>query len=256
MSKSVDIRYVFGQPRSGTSAFQRALCQVSGLKGVYEPLRYELHWGDKRLKGKVFYSKDHKDCHPLLKKNPDETFILKDILGHFLLNKIDQVFTDEIVKRSAPVFLFRDPIDATNSLKKVNWYPVPYFVESYERGYMLYDRLKKKGLPVSTLTHDELTSDKSQDILNYIVSSWGFSPKNNTASWSDSYFNHVFYEKEQKQEITNSGSHGSLISSKGLSNNFNNKANLLLTKEEVALVERKLRPLYKDIKSQSITLKI
>jgi hypothetical protein len=256
MSKYTDIRYVLGQPRSGTSAFQRALCQASGLKGVYEPLRYELHWGTNKLEGRVFYPKGHRRTHPLFQKSPDESYILKDILGHNLLNEIDAVLTDDLVRRSAPVFLFRDPLLATNSLKKAGWYSVPYFVESYERGYQLFTRLAQKNLPVSCVTHDEIISDKGPDIINHIISAWGFTPKDHNAGWSDHYLNHVFYEDEQKREIENSGSHSSLIASQGLTRRFNKSAQLVLTKQEIALTENKLRPLYQNIQQRSLALKM
>lgn len=255
MKKYPEIRYIIGPPRSGTSAFQRALCQISGQPGIYEPIRYEQLWGG-GFKGRIFKTATNRTCHPLLAQAPHKPHILKDIMGYNFLEEAASGFSNSIIKRSQPVFIFRDPMAATNSLKKAGWYSAAYFIESYERGYHFWKNMHDKGLPVSIITQEEATSAQGPQILQTICQSWGLGHNIDPAQWSDNYFDLVHYEPEQKAEISKSGSHGSLINSKGLSGEFNKKSGLILTKKEQKLVTDRLQPLYDDICKHSLALSL
>jgi|GEM_PF-5222399 len=244
------IRMILGPPRSGTTVLQNALCEAENTQGIYEPIRVET-FEDKKplqyLNFSVFKSLDDPECHPEIKKQPKKTFILKEAMGYFLAKLGNRIIpSDKDVERAKPVFIFRDPYDTYNSIKKVGWYPINDFISIYKKCCNTCLELKKRFPDnITVVTYDQFMKNPGK-ILEKICKNWGLKFNDNLLNWKKSVFDKISFHPNQRERMLRDGIHNTLLNQTGKLSDCKPKK-LKLNFLERRKIRRELEPLYKQV---------
>jgi hypothetical protein len=243
------IRYILGPQRSGTSLLQRALSTSANHLGIFEPLRAEIAF-DKKLTYSVFKQTTDPECHTLMKEFPDKIFILKDALGRTIRRELgDEIFpSPNDIKRSAPLFVFRNPLDTFRSVQRQGWYSHDAFISLQEQAFTTFNKLKELYNNVSVITYEKLVSDP-ENYLRQICSKWNIKFENTMIEWNKKYLDAVKYHPEGKKELLQTNFQSSLMTA----TSFKPKK-VTLPVPENSLEEKiynTLNPRYKSIKNQA-----
>jgi hypothetical protein len=253
------VRAIFGPPRSGTSFLQRMLCQNSNAFGIYEPARTQLLYEKQSVPDyrPFFKSLSESECHPALKNKPNKTIVLKEALGNALSSfEVDDFFPSiDSLKKSRPVFIFREPISTFESIKRKKWYDIDTFVGIYKKCYKSYLKVKSIHKKTICLTYEELVK-KPENTLEKICKDWGLKYEDTmvpTNGWKTDYFKTIHYHHELQSDIETAGIHNSLLETEGISKdqNASDQNASLLSLQEKSLLETELTPIYEDVLKDS-----
>lgn len=241
------LRYMFGPARNGTSHVQRSLCQAFGVRGIYEPMRYDMRWGGDQ------FGKDGASRPPVRQaflhaaQGQGQIVIAKDVINiHLNDDRVVTLLNGSFLDRPKPLFVFRDPISAANSIKKRGWYPTEAFIENYELAFNTYRRARDAGIDTLAVTHEQFIDDH-EVMVHKIGRFWGAPVVAHDPVWQDDYFATVHYEAEQQAEVTKSGAHEALLTLNDFEEQDMIDKSFVLDAREKELVAQKIGPLYREI---------
>lgn len=241
------LRYMFGPARNGTSHVQRSLCQSFGVRGIYEPMRYYMRWGGDK------FAKDSNARPPVRQaflhaaRGRRKIVIAKDVINiHLNDDRVMTLLNGSYMDQPKPLFVFRDPLSAANSIKKRGWYPTEAFIRNYELAFNTYRRARDAGMDVLAVTHEQFIDDH-YNMVEKIGRFWGAAVVAHDPVWQDDYFATVHYEVEQQQEVTKSGAHEALMTLNDFEKQDMIDKRFVLDAREQDLLVKKIGPLYREI---------
>jgi hypothetical protein len=239
-----NVKLILGPPRSGTSLLQRVICETPSVYGLYEPLRQELKTFGK-LKYKPYEPFGSATLHDDMKRLPTKTFIVKEALGGKLPIRLENVLPDpdKTVPRLKPVFIFRHPLKTWQSIKARKWMSISSFIRLYTKNYQLFRRLQSAyPTHVFLVLHDHFVSN-SATVLHALSQFWQVA-LNPVSTFKASYYEKVFYSKNQIKEAAEKPVHQTLFSHNSIKVLQNTHQDTSITDDEAKRINTELMPLW------------
>ena len=199
-----EIRLLVAPNRSSTTAFMQAISQNPKVHALYQPVKTGI-----REMGVPDYSL-FDGTHKVFKEHPDKVIFAKETFGAIGNKEVFEslrlctylVFPDaKSVRRSRPIFLFREPIANWNGCKQVgNCTTLGLFCRAYTSAYNSFVSALAMSDRVTCLTRQTLLANPEY-IMGQICDRWDIPFSSSMVSWQNSLLeNENFSATEQERK--------------------------------------------------------
>lgn len=236
------LRFLIAPVRSGTTAFMHTMAQHSELDTATFVMKR--HLSDQAAHCRVDYG-----VYDVMSSK--QFLVYKATFGceNPLLCCYPPFRTDSDIARTKPLFLFRDPVQTFNSWKRRKWGDVHLFSLAYHHVYNLYRYACAVSSKCLAITYEQL-STASSTVLPQIFQYWNVPYRPDLLTWQTplgeaTYKASAALGDEIRARFANDrrcGHYDSIMTGEQRYRFQENE--LILTDNEIQIIERTNRPIY------------
>lgn len=239
MSESVssDLRMLVSPCRSGSSPLLQALSQSPDLRCLYQNIKSAM-----RETGKPDYDIFYKDF------GDGRVTIDKETIGHRNQQECELVVfpSDDAIRATRPVFLFRDPVEVWNAWFRAGWGDIDLFNIAFQNVIDTYHLARSVTDRVQVVFYDQFEDGTKEAMLRKICEHWSIVYKQAMVEWQSVFGRNSSVEYgRHTQEYIDEGRHDALVKSRTLEVKRNP---IVIPADEIARINRIFREQYDRVK--------
>jgi len=237
------VRALFSTMRSGSTLVMHCLAQHPNISCISGTIKKSPELKSENISWEGVLSWKHEKDFLFVKNTYD-----KNIYYPF--------YNTKVIPLLRPLFLFREPVQTINSiiLKEFMNSSVEDAIKAYKKGaYGSYVKAKKISPEnIRCITYETLSS-QPEKVLKKLLRFWEIPWNPAVVDWPDTFSektfsNDITLHQEHIKKAIQENHHDTLVKSTKIIPTHNR--NIILSKEDVDLIEKELRGIYNQIKDE------